>query len=336
MDPVDDGARMLAPLRDAEPAGASTVDVAKAVRVGTRRRRTRQAVSVAAAVAVVAVVLAIVPAVLSGRNETAPANPVAGFDLLSQRLTVGSAGGFTPVSYETGRYRQQVRLVPAPDSPQGTPETASVTAYASGRADRPVGDERAPDVYGKRAFWSSGTSGTELAWEWARDAWVFVHVDGTGEHARELAHRVAQAVRTDADTAVRVPFTIAPPGGGLEVVGVITPYGTSTDPYAGALLVLGSHDSPGTEDRVLVGVLRDPAKDLVTGGSREVGPSNTQLGGQQATVTETAVSIFDVDTWVAVAESAAGGSGVLIPLAESVTVVEDSGNRGAWSADPVR
>ena len=345
-----DGAQLLAPLRDTEPATLSTVDVPRAVRVGTRRRRTRQALSAAAAAAVVALVLAVIPAIVDARHDSAPATQVSEFDVLRQHLTVGSAGGFTPVSYESGRLEQLVRLVPAPDSQQGTPGRASVTLYASGRAPVYPERQRAPDVYGHRAYWvttkfgpaeGAGKTGTTLMWEWAPDAWVVVEVESTEPGVQDLVFRVAMSVRTDANTPVRVPFTAEPPDPipamDLQLTGVITPYGTGTDVRAGALLVWADLDQAGASERLLIGVRRDLGTDFVTGTPRVAPDPTTQVDGRQANIADKAVTIFDVGGgWSAVAEAGADITVPLVDWAGSLRLVDDPEQQDSWTADPVR
>lgn len=267
-DQEPDGAALLETLRAVEPQTSSSVSVARAIRTATRRRQVRR-VAGSVAAAVVTAVVVIAASVLAGGRDLPPAQPPGQFDVLRQAFTVGSAGGFTPASYETGRYRQVVRLRPAPDSPQGTPAWATVTMYAPGRAQQPVGAQ-APDVNGRRAYWSPRAGATEIAWEWADGSWGFAVV--AGPDARALAHRVAQSVAGGADTPVLVPFTVPTPTDGTQLLGVITPFGTASDPDAGALLVLGTRD-----ERVLVGVRRHLDHDFVSGVPRSTSASDVTI-----------------------------------------------------------
>ncbi|HEY0449398.1 hypothetical protein [Actinophytocola sp.] len=305
---TEDGHRLLAALRDAAPETPSTVDVGRAVRVGRRRRRTRQLTGVVVVAAVTAIVAAVIPA-LVGR-PLPPAHPLGEFDLMRQELSVGSAGGFTPVSYETGRYVQRVLLVPVDESAP----RASVSAYATGRLPdfegarwEPDGAQ-APDVNDHRAYWVSGRDA--VAWEWAPGAWAFAEVTGAGEDGRRLAHRVAQSVARHPGR-VTLPFAVPDLPAPYRLVGVRTPYGTSSDPAAGALLVL---DAGGT--RVRLGVRRHLDRDFVTGDRRSTPVANTDVGGRAAAVRDNSVTIFDPSP--AVVAEADGPAPDLVALATSV------------------
>lgn len=295
---MTDGHDLLAALRDAAPTTPSTVDVGRAIRVGQRRRRTRQLAGVVAVATVTAIIAAIVPA-LWGR-PLPPARPLGAFDLMRHELSVGSAGGFTPISYETGRYRQRATLTPV----DGSARRASVTTYAAGRQSDPEGT-RAPDVNGHHAFWVSGRA--EVAWEWAPNAWTFAEVTGAGDDGRTLAHRVAQSVgrRT---AQVQLPFEVPTLPAPYRLTGVVTPRG---DPAAGALLVL---DSDGT--RVLLGVRRDLDRDFTTGERRTPPIATTQVAGRAAAVLDNSVTIFDPGP--AVVAEADGPAPDLVALATSV------------------
>lgn len=324
MDPTEqDGARLLAPLREAEPATPSTVSVHRAVHSGTRRLRTRRAMTVVAAAGITALAGVLAVPVLSGPDREPVRPAAAAFDVMRQEFSVGSAGGYTPVSYETGRYRQRVQLR-LDDGPQGTPPSATVTMYAAGREPSgwEPGGEPAPEVNGRRAFWLTGT--VDLAWEWADGAWAFADIDGDGADARERIHRVAQSVEPGANASVTVPFTVPrpAPGDATQLVGVVTPHGTSSEVSDGALLVFSTQDAPrpggGEADRVLVGVQRDPTRDLLTGKPRQAPPATIALDGG----------------FSAVAEGPPGQQ--LLERARSVRLVANPDDRQTWTHDPLR
>jgi hypothetical protein len=318
MEPTErDALRLLAPLRDAEPPGPSTVDVSRAVRTGARRVRVRQVMTAAVAAVVTGLAVVAVPMVINRPQTVEPARPAAEFPVLRQQFTVGSAGGYTPVSYETGRYRHRVELGPAYG--EGS-DRATVTMYPRGRSPWNPGGEQAEDVNGHKAFWvpnpvTGQASGTELAWEWSDGAWGFAYVNGVDQDARHRAHVVAESVAGDTDVPVTVPFTIPAPADPLRLLGVITPYGTSSDRTSGALLVLGSAD----EDRILVGVQRDLARDLVAGQPRNA----------------PAISVAAGAGYTAIAESDQSGR-PLAELAGSVRLVQDPADLGSWVSNPIR
>jgi hypothetical protein len=299
-----DGRRLLAPLRDDAP-GPSTVDLERAVRTGARRVRARQVVVAAAAAVLTGLAGVAVPAVIGHHRAVEPARP-AEFSVLRQQFAVGSAGGFTPVSYETGRTRQRVELGPA--SGEG-PDRATVTMYPRGARRQPAA-EPAPDVNGHKAFW---TTANEIAWEWSAGAWGFASINTARSDARDRVHRVAESVSPGADTPVRVPFTIPNPPSTL--LGVITPFGTSSDPAEGALVVLGTPDN-----RVLVGVQRDLTRDLVTGATRP----------------KPEVTIPDVGGGYSVLAQADQPGAPLAELAAGVRLVPNPGDVDSWVLDPIR
>jgi hypothetical protein len=249
-----DPEQLLAPLRDAAPSTPSRVNVHRAVHAGARRVWLRRAAAGAVAAVLTALAVVVVPSVVRDRAVIPPAG-VGEFDIMRQVVTVGSAGGFTPVSYETGRDRQVVRLASA-ESP-----VATVTVYAPGRLGWTPDGEAAPSVNGHRAVWVPNAD--EVAWEWSPGAWAVASVSG-GPEPRERAHRVALSVSPQ-DSAVSIPFTVAAWG---ELVGVIIP----RDPAEGAMVLASG------SDRVTVGVARDLTRDLASGQPRSVPPASVPLG----------------------------------------------------------
>ncbi|MGW0517143.1 hypothetical protein [Crossiella sp. NPDC003009] len=258
---------LLAPLREAGPRTPSTVDVPSAIRAGTRRRRLRQVAGAGVAAALTVLIALLAPSLVSGLSTVEPARPAVTFDPLRKSFRVGSAGGFTPVSYETGRDRQRITLVRADGG--GGPATVTMAGGGPG----PAG-EAAPPVHGRRAVWQ----GTGVAWEWTDGAWG--SVEGAGD--REQAHRIAQSVESGANDLVMVPFKQVQPD---PLLGVLSPYGT-TDRVTDAVLLV--HGAPGG-GRILVGTRRDLARDPVTGLPRQAPRFDSELDGRQAVVTDTAV-----------------------------------------------
>jgi hypothetical protein len=331
-----DGLRLLAPLRDSEAPAPSTVDVGRAVRAGARRVRVRQAMTAAVAAVVTGLAVVAVPAIVNRPQVVEPARPAAELSVLRQQFTVGSAGGFTPASYETGRYRHRVVLGPAHPDGSGW---ASVSMYARGHLPGwNPGGERAADVNGRKAFWmpapaTERATGTEIAWEWSDGAWGFAFVNSVAGDARDVAHRVAESVAGGADVPVAVPFTVPAPAGPVRLLGVITPFGTSSDPTSAAFLVLGTKSDA---DRVLVGVQRDLSRDPVTGQPHQAPAPTTQVAGHQAAVGDTSVTIFDVDGGFAVVATADQLGSPLVDLAGSVRLVPNPTDPGSWITNPLR
>ncbi|MEV0620555.1 hypothetical protein AB0I81_45035 [Nonomuraea sp. NPDC050404] len=260
---------LLQPLRDAGPGAGGGVDVGRAVRAGRRRVRTRRAAAVAASVA--ATLAIVVPSALWPRTEppVTPAAPVTAdpraFEVSTPAFVVGSAGGFTPDTYETGRYQQVITLRSADPARR---DTAVITMYAPGRL-QPGGDPL-PPVNGRRARSTSGG----VAWEWAPGAWGTVTLR---EPDRDKAHRVAQSVLARPGRPVTVPFTVDQraigPGRGL--VGVVTSYADT-----GVAVKYAAGDLTG--DRVEVG-LRP---------SRPSTPPNAELDGTPAVITPSEVVLL--------------------------------------------
>jgi hypothetical protein len=211
---MDDDRGLLAPLRDLEPPGPSTVDVARAVRDG-RRRKAAFAAAAAAIVALVAVGLGLM------QRQQVPL-AASRFDVLTEVFTVGTAGGFTPSTFETGEDRQQAVLV----SDKGS---ATVTVYAAGRFT-PAGNP-APDVYGHRARWIGDY---ELAFEWGPGAWATITVNGYPD-GRARAQHIADSVATDTNVPVKLPFTLTKPA--WPLTGVRLPAG---DRVGDATMIFGS------------------------------------------------------------------------------------------------
>ncbi|MFG1958976.1 hypothetical protein [Nonomuraea sp. NPDC049028] len=235
-EPVD--RRLLDPLREAEPPGSGTIDLARAMRTGRRRVRARRVMSAAAGVG--AVVAVIVGGTALGRTalppEPQPISRPAGFDVLTRMFTVGSAGGFTPDSYETGYDHQRVRLRLADPAKADTAD-ALVEMYPRGRSPfaalSPSDGETAPPVNGRPAYWPSRpllrSGAAEMVWEWAPGAWGVVSVKGA-RMDEDTAHRVAQSVLPITGDRVEVPFTLADGGPAGPLSGTVASYPQRAEP----------------------------------------------------------------------------------------------------------
>ncbi|MBE1530494.1 hypothetical protein [Actinomadura algeriensis] len=340
----EDARRLLSALRDAEPESTTAIDVADAMRVGRRRARGRRfasGVTVAGVVAVVAIV-----STLLGRTmppeETPPAAPPNQFGVTHQFFRVGSAGGFTPESYETGRYRQRAHLRLAD---QDGPRRADglVTMFPrdrlvdrDGRPWAPDG-ARAPDVNGHRAFWLDTpvirAGAIEVAWEWAPGAWGFASVRGDGVD-RTQAHRVAQSVLPNGGITVRAPVTVPPSvlGERNRLIGTVASAATpGTRPSVA--LRFGPKDPPariggGEPGWIAIGVER-PAPELRT--DTTVGDRPAAVDDTGVTVRESADTAFFAEVSGASMLASFGGAERLRDLAAAVTMVPGT----AWPP-PVR
>ncbi|GAA3227802.1 hypothetical protein [Nonomuraea helvata] len=269
---------MLDLLRDVEPSPVGTVDIGRAIRGGRRRVRGRRVAAVAAAAAATALVIA-----LPSLPWTRPAPPVTPasqltndsktFDVNAPAFVVGSAGGLTPDTYETGRYRQIITLRPTDPSKR---TTAVITMYAPGHQPSLPAGEPAPPVNDRPARWTP----RGLAWEWAPGAWGTVSLAAPAED-RERAHRVAQSVLPRRGAPVSVPFTLDPGalGAGRRMIGVVTSY--PGDGVATRVSVkYGTHDL--ADDWIEAGVQRP----------RPSAAPNTDLHGTPAVISGSEVVLL--------------------------------------------
>ncbi|MBP2321158.1 hypothetical protein JOF56_001543 [Kibdelosporangium banguiense] len=204
----EEGIGLLAPLRDAAPAERSKVDVVQAVRTGRRQSRRRVVAGMLAAAGLVIVAGVGVPMLIHNLPDaTAPAHSTEGFDLLKRVVTVGSAGGFTPDTYETSVGRQVIKLIRA-DGGQGT---ATIEVFPPMNSPYPPAypglGKRAADVNGREAYWIE--PGPVLVWSWAEDSWATVYWENVPDSdVMDKIHRVAQAV-LPGESPVTVPFRIS-------------------------------------------------------------------------------------------------------------------------------
>ncbi|RZQ61517.1 hypothetical protein [Amycolatopsis suaedae] len=328
-------AELLAPLR-VSPPEKSTVDVEAAVRAGRARRRARIA---AGGIAAVLVVLAgvLVPGLFRGSSAPEDVTPAGfgEFDPFQRALVVGSAGGYTPVGYETGRYRQTVQLGLERSGVGG----GTVTVYARGRGPSP----------GNGFVWDGITRGGQgpspvyyrhqgdvvtMAWEWQPGAWGYVVLDGPFGDLDARARRVAESVAPGGERP-RFPFTVPAPGGGLRPVGI-----RGQDGEAPVLLYATGEriDPPGEPVRALAVGVRSG---LVPG---EKLPQTGELAGHAVSAQPDSFTVFGVGAGLSVTARADppgdlagyGGPGVVQDLAAAVELVPDPADPASWTANPVR
>lgn len=282
-----EAARLLEPLRQPEPPATSGVDVDRAMRTGRRTIRVRQ---VAGTLACVVAVLGIAFTVTVPYYHSPPAKETTSeFGVTTQEFAIGSAGGFTPLTYETGRSRQRATL-----TTQDGATDAVITLYPKGRVPhvdggtwKPTG-ETAPDVKGGAAVWPSepvfGDDAVELAWQWRPDAWAFVSVTGP-EADQDRAHKVALSVEPGADIDVAVPATYPTPHPGtVQESAVIS-----------TLRSIGDHERAERIYQVRYRASGDDS-DWITVGVREPAPEtdeSTTVGDRPALVEENKVTFLD-------------------------------------------
>lgn len=282
-----EAARLLEPLRQPEPPTASGVDVGRAMRTGRRTVRVRQ---VAGTLACVVAVLGIAFAVTVPYQYSPPTKEADHeFGAATQEFAIGSAGGFTPLTYETGKFRQQATLT----TDNGDTD-AVVSLYPKGKLPHVDGEpwkptgEAAPDVNGGTALWPTkpvaGDEAVELAWQWRPDAWAVVSVTGP-DADRDRAHKVALSVEADADIDVKVPATFPTPAAGtVEKSAVIS-----------TLRSIGDHERSERINEVRYRVSGDDS-DWITVGIREPQPdidNPTTIDGRPALVEPNKVTFLD-------------------------------------------
>lgn len=218
-----EAARLLEPLRHYRAPSPSRVDVKRAVRTGRRTILVRQ---VAGTTACLLAVLGIA-FTLTFPAARPPAEAAGDFDVTVQQFQIGSAAGFTPLTYETGRDRQRAVLT----APGLDATGAVVTMFAKDQLPQVNGDpwkpdgEAAPGIGGRDAHWLPEPvvepgGDIELAWQWASGAWGFVSLSGPDAN-RDRAVKVARSVEFDPGSRV-TPAATLPEGtvDGAELTGV--------------------------------------------------------------------------------------------------------------------
>src|SRR5882762_8709423 len=128
----EEGVQLLAPLRAMEPGVQSGVDVTRAIRRGKTHSRRRVMLGAVAAAVLIAVPVTVVPSLVHNATTDQPATPpvpmVGEFDMFTHVMSVGTAGGFAPYAYRTGRFEQAVDVAHTP----GGRGYGRVTIYAPG------------------------------------------------------------------------------------------------------------------------------------------------------------------------------------------------------------
>lgn len=221
---------LLRDLAASEPP-ASRVDVEAAITGAERRRRRRAGALVAGVAALVAGVIAVValPAMRTPPSPVASVPPPAQqqsksapyrLDPTHFQLRLGwRPPGVAEVRSESDGGYQMITLI-GPDDSKGVPRSTPIAVLqvaGEGQVEPEVnaGAEKAPAVYanGAASHWiSNGTRGGRLLWFWAPGAWAFLTISDQ-PHPLDLAVRLARELRTNEDTAVRMPFSIQAPAG---------------------------------------------------------------------------------------------------------------------------
>jgi hypothetical protein len=206
-------------LEDEAPdlVGVVTGMAARRKRRTTRRRRA----GVLTAVAVVVGTLAGVAFALPNHPDSPVVAASQDHDLWQFPFAVDAIPGHQ-VSYLSRGGAHQRAWVTADDDPD-SPVTLLV--FSAGKYDPAAARAGEPVVVnGKSGFYRADMpcycSGeppvTGLAWEYAPNAWALVQNEGTKPVDRAAALRIADAVRFDRSTPLRVPFRVGYLPGGLR------------------------------------------------------------------------------------------------------------------------
>jgi len=321
---MDDTEHQLMSLRDADPAASSTVDIDRAIRTGRRAATTRKTIGIAVAACLTLAIAIGIPAALRGSHHNTPARPTPQtFNVLQRVFTVGTAGGYTPAIYQTGRAFQRAYLKA---TGSGLPSRAEVTIYARGQlptASWTPGAKTGPKVNGKPTYWQPSTGAHELAWQWQPGSWAFARIDGTGTGLDARVQHIAESVRSGQPIAVRFPFTATKPAIDAQLVGTL-----SSQDGKQVSMLLASKDPA---NPVVVGVTKTVTLDPYTGLAR----TGTPYGQQTVPLSDGWTA--DAEAPTAGALTALGGDKqTLTGLAQSIRLVDNPGKQSSWVSNPFR
>jgi hypothetical protein len=209
----------------------------------------------------------------------------------------------------------------------------------------------AEPVRGRSAYWLDrtlwGNPGQMLAWEWGAGAWAFVDLpNGTpagstlDDELRGQLHSVAEAVHTDGDEPVTVPFTMPLPEG-RRLTGTSVVRGTSGDttPFVIAAVHLGEVDSA---DPHRVTLAESGSASLVVSVGNGASPddkggTNRTIAGHPARIEPGVVVLFGFPDGfsIEVGGDARLDEAALIALAQSVQVLRQPSDERTWTSAPL-
>ncbi|WP_112248578.1 hypothetical protein [Kribbella monticola] len=257
----EDYTGLLQALREDTTPDTGGISVDRAIQDGRRTVRRHRIAGGAAVIALIAAV-STAPLLLNGIGNSddgvavAPSpGSVQFFGVWSQVFEAGSAGGFTPYRYKTGRYWQEIALRPATTG-LGKEAWAGVTMLAQGiepeTSDKSWA-EKSPiaNIEDRPAYLlDQAKASVRIAWQYAENSWGIVTVTGYSAAQVDRARQIAESVHRGAGRPVTVPFTVsrAAIGSELEVTSVSTPIGSGTpDPTTPTEYLLGLDVGAGTE-----------------------------------------------------------------------------------------
>lgn len=330
----EDYAGLLKALREAPDEPTESISIDRAIQDGRRTIRRRRVLGGIAVVGIVGAASSARP-LLNAFHEPPVAGPLPGvyqpFQIWGREFDVGTAGGFTPYEYVTGR-RFQIIALARTDHPAVDGPAAVATLYASGLRSVPTAALQLESIEGRPAYLTSETSGgTTITWEYADFSWgtVTVHTDHS-DRAQRARHIAESIHRRKTPARVTVPFIV--PRRVLEkdaeIVMFRVPYGSA-------------HGRLTYEIAVAVADPADPAEvsTLPTVGIHQPTPEekpNATFGGRPV--------LFDGGrnaTFFGVGSGYAADAMAYPPLdaraiANAVTLIHDVTKPETWTDEPLR
>jgi hypothetical protein len=348
-----DYAGLLKALREdkSTDTGTEGISIDRAVQDGRRTVRRRRVIGGLAVVALIAAA-STSPLLLNAirdRDNGQPVGPAPGtaqpFSIWSQAFEAGSAGGFTPSVYTTGKSSQQIRMRPASEAVGDS--TAGVTMVApgfepgagedTGSGSGTIGwttETQIDDIDGRPAYRLYQAKDTvTIAWQYADDSWGYAWVAGPAAQ-EDRARHIAESVHRGIGRPVTVPFTVgrSAVGPDLQVASVSTPFGTNSAGVPAEYLLglapeTGNEEtdapasSAGLSDRLTVGISKPPPGIAQT----------TTIAGRPAEVHDEFTRITLSQGYIAIASR-----GPLSSYSADFTAIAASVKLSAGTMDPIR
>lgn len=345
-------AEMIATLRQTEPDDRHGVSIERAMKTGRRKVYTRRSVGVLTAMAAV-VAVSVASTAISNQftSELQPAARYDRFDVWTQEFTIGSAGGFTPTTYETGEHEQFIYLRPADQNGPLKLAQASVNLWPAGRpfefngtTDPPEPMAAPPAAPGLRLYKPlryrnvmASEESLVLPWQWTDGGWGFVSLyvpSGGYDQLLSRAIHIVESIRPDAGRRIAVPFTIDSSQVPIKTIAGVVMTKTPNGRQDISLRLAAGSPEQQSERYATVGV-------HVTG---RAGVPNSTINGRPAVQTEWRVTIpnigngFDAVASVGPAGSAEaqGKLNWCRTMAAGIRLVANPLNEKNWTDDPIR
>ncbi|GAA1678711.1 hypothetical protein GCM10009745_22940 [Kribbella yunnanensis] len=276
----EDYAGLLKALREAPDESTESISIDRAIHDGRRTIRRRRVLGTLGVVGVVAAASSARPLFNAFREPPVAGPPPGRFQPLQiwgREFDVGTAGGFQPYQYITGRIFHMVALT---STARPTNEaTAVATLYAPGLRSAPLSAAlQLEPIEGRPVYVVGEDSGaTTITWEYADHCWgtVAVYTDPAGRAAR--ARHVAESIhRRKTPVPLTVPFTVPRRLFGPEddVVLVRVPYGALDSEYEVAVAAADPEEPTVVSSLTSAGIHRPAASEK----------PNTTIAGRPAIV----------------------------------------------------